>query len=139
MPPHLPKTARGLTQRRADALRHLHVAEWAAYIQAALGLLVYVLFAVTGGDWSAPLETLIVALVAAGLGFGVGRRQSALAAALLVLIVLGVTVLRFVSGEHLPALIIVAIFVWLYGRGFLAAREYAALREMQVEPAAPVT
>jgi hypothetical protein len=42
-------------------------------------------------------------------------------------------------GGRPPALITVAIFAWLYGKGFSAAREYAALRVVPLESEASAT
>jgi uncharacterized membrane protein YcfT len=118
--------------RRANAMRRMRRAEWAAYVQAALGLIASVLAAMSPDIPVSPIQTGIVALVAAALGFAVGRRHSVAAAAALVLMVLGFAVLQFVSTGKPPLLIVVAIFAWIYGRGFEGAREYARLGDAAV-------
>jgi hypothetical protein len=111
-------------------MRH---AEWGAYVQAGFSLLVYVLLAIGAHDWVTPSGYGVMALVVGGLGFGVGRRHSAAAALVLVVLVLGLAILQLMSGGRPPALITVAIFAWLYGKGFTAAREYATLRVVPFE------
>ncbi len=134
MPPHPVTTERGLQRCRDDALRRMRKAEWAGYIQGVLSAFAYVVFAMIGGDWIGPVLMLIIGAVVASLGFAVGRKHSALAAASLVVIVLGLAVLQLISGGRPPALIFVVILAWIYGQGFNGARELAQLRDVQLEP-----
>ena len=135
----LPRTERGLLARRTEALRLMRRAEWAAYIQGAIAAAVYVAFAVQRGDWIDPLYYAGMALLLWGLGYLVGRRHSAVAAAVLVALVLGLAVLQLLAGGRPPALLFVAIFAWLYGQAFSAAREYAKLAAVQLDATVQAT
>jgi hypothetical protein len=77
------------------------------------------------------------AVITAGLGYMLGWRYQSWAAAALIAYVLIVTALRILGGGRPPALLFVAVFLWLFYEGFQAAREYAALRDVQLEPSAP--
>jgi ABC-type Mn2+/Zn2+ transport system permease subunit len=116
-------------------MRH---AAWAAYFQGTLSFVIYIAFAIMAHDWVDPLYYAVLAVVLAGLGFGVGRRRSASAAAILVALVLGLAILQVVGGGRPPALIFVAIFAYIYGKAFSAAREYATLSVVPLEPVTPL-
>jgi hypothetical protein len=135
----LPRTEAGLLQRRTDALSRMRTAERLAYFQAALAAIVYVLLAANTNDWTTPVNFLATGAIIAPLGWAVGRRHSAVAAACLVVLVLGLTVLQLASGGRSPAVIVVAIFAWKYGQAFNAAREYMALQNVQIEPVTGAT
>ena len=51
----------------------------------------------------------------------------------------GFAILQLVNRGRPPALIFVAIFAWIYGKAFPAAREYATLRVVPLEPEASGT
>ena len=134
-----PRTERSLRERQAEAQRLMRRAEWAAYIQGGLCGIAYLLIAINARDWLTPLFVAVLGVVLAGLGYRVGRGHSAAAALVLVAIVLGGAVLQLVRGGKPPALIFVAIFAWIYGQAFTAAREYATLRVVPLEPEPPAT
>ena len=134
-----PRTERGLRSRQAEALRVMRRAERAAYVQAAFSVVAYVGFAIAHRDWLGPLYYAGMALVLGALGYSVGRLHSATAAAVLVALVLGLAVLQLVAGGRPPALLFVAIFAWLYGRAFTAAREYATLKVVPFDSGAEAT
>jgi hypothetical protein len=134
-----PRTERGLRSRQAEAQRVMRRAEWAAYVQAIFSVVAYVAFAIAHGDWLAPLYYAGMALVLSALGYLVGRRHSATAAGVLVALVLGLAVLQLLGGGRPPALLFVAIFAWLYGRAFTAAREYATLKVVPLDSGADAT
>jgi hypothetical protein len=131
LPP--PLTERSLRERRADALRRMRHAEWGTYVQGFLGILVYLYMAVSNQDWMAPISFLIVALVLVGLGYAVGQHQSATAAALLVMVTLGLAVIQLVERGRVPSLLVVGIFAYLYGKAFQAARQYGALERVLID------
>jgi hypothetical protein len=107
-------------------------AEWVAYFQGAVILMLAVGGVVVGSDWRYPLLFAGIALLLGALGYLVGRRHSAAAA--LVLLVLGVTVAQLIGGSgRRPALVFVAIFAWTYGKAFSAAREYADLHSILLD------
>ena len=134
-----PRTERSFQERQAEALRRMRRAEWAAYVQSTASLVAYVAFALSGGDWAAPLYYAVMGTLLAVLGFLVGRRRSAAAAASLVALVLGLAVLQVVGGGRPPVLLFVALFAWLYGQAFSAAREYATMKVVPLESDAPAT
>jgi hypothetical protein len=45
-----------------------------------------------------------------------------------------IAAMRIVGGGRSPALVFVAVFLWLFYEGVRAAREYAALRDVHLEP-----
>lgn len=114
-------------------MRRMRHAEWGSYVQASLGLVLYVVLAVSNGSWIDPLAILLVALVIAGLGYAVGHHQSPTAAVLLVVMVLGLAVIQLIEQGKPPALIFVAIFAYLYAKAYSAAREYAALERVVID------
>ena len=114
-------------------MRRMRHAEWGSYVQASLGLLLYVVLAVSNGSWIDPIAILVVALVIAGLGYTVGRHRSPTAALLLVVMILGLAVIQLIEKGKPPALIFVAIFAYLYGKAYTAAREYAALEHVVID------
>jgi hypothetical protein len=128
-----PLTERSLRERRLEALRRMRHAEWGSYVQASFGVLIYLFLAVSNNDWVDPLGILVVAIVLAGLGYAVGHHQSATAAVLLVVMVLGLAVIQVVEKGKPPALIFVAIFAYLYGKAYGAAREYGALEKVLID------
>ena len=132
-----PRTERGLRERQREAERLMRRAEWAAYIQGALCGVAYLLVAINAHDWLTPIFLAVLGVVLAGLGYRVGRGHSAGAALVLVVIVLGGAVLQLVRGGRPPALIFVAVFAWIYGQAFGAAREHATLRVVPLEPEPP--
>ena len=128
-----PLTERSLRDRRHEALRRMRHAEWGAYVQASIGVLTYIFLAVSGDDWVSPLGVLIVAIVLTGLGYAVGHHQSATAALLLVVMVLGLAVIQVVQRGKPPALLFVLIFAYLYGKAYRAAREHAELERVLID------
>jgi hypothetical protein len=111
-------------------MRH---AEWGSYVQASLGFLLYLWLAVSEGDWIGPLGILVVAIVLAGLGYAVGHHQSATAAVLLVVMILGLAVIQWFNRGKPPALLFVGLFAYLYGKAYGAAREYAVLERVLID------
>lgn len=138
MPSHPVKTECGLQQRRDDALKLMRTAEWAAYFQGGLSIVVGVFLALQAEGLSGGIETVLLGVVLVALGFAIGRKHNAIAAAALVAIVLGYAVLQLLAGGRPPALIVVAIFAWIYGKGYNAAREFASLRDVQLESTTPI-
>lgn len=135
MPLDLPRTEAELRQRRTDALRRMRTAERIAYFQGAVVILLYLSLA-QQSDWLSSAYYLMMGCGLPGLGWAVGRRHRADAAAVLVVIVLGIIILQFVAGA--PTLsVLAAIFAWKYGQAFNAAREYATLAGLQFESAPP--
>lgn len=137
MPPHPVRTERGLRQRRDDALRRMRRAEITAYVVAALSLGVYLAFGATTGEWVTYSDMVVGALIVAGLGYALGRRHHAWAGVALLVYLVLVSLLRILAEGRPPALLIVGIVGWLYYEGFQAAREYAALKNVQLEPTTP--
>ena len=103
-----------------------------------MALLLYVVSATQSADWLLPINFLATAAVIAPLGYAVGRRQSAAAAGALVCVVLGLAILQFTSSGRTPSVIAVAMFAWIHGQAFLAARELVVLAGLDfgVVPAA---
>jgi hypothetical protein len=110
----------------------MRTAERLAYFHATLAVGVYILLGMSGAGWSTPANFLATGLIIAPLGWAIGRRHSAIAAACLVALVLGLTVWQIASGGRSPSIIVVAIFAWKYGQAFNAAREYAMLQTVPV-------
>jgi hypothetical protein len=131
----LPRTEAGLRQRRADALARMRTAARLAYFHGGLLVIVYLMLGYSTGDWLTPANYLVTGLVVAGLGLALYWPRSAAAAAALVALVLGLTILQLVAGGRTPAILIVAIFAWKYGQAFYAAREYAALEDLAFDAA----
>ena len=123
----LPYTVQGLRARHAEALGVLRRAEWTAYLQGAIILMLAVGLIVSGSNVLYALLSGVAALLLAGLGYLVGRRHSAAAAAALVVLVLGAAIAQVIIGGRRPALLFVGIFAWIYGKAFSAAREYNEL------------
>jgi len=105
-------------------LRRMRRAEWAAYFQAVFSIVAYVVFAAEDSDILAPLFYLTMGIAHAALGYGVGRRRSETAAGILCLL----QVVGFawdVAAGAVPRMpLVVAIFVWIYGQAFVAARTF---------------
>jgi len=107
-------------------------AEKLAYWHSGLAALAYFLMANSHDNGYVRLSFLATAVFIAPLGWAIGRRQSAAAAAVLVTFVLGVTIWQIVSGRT-PAVLIVFLIAWRYAQAFNAAREYASLRDVTFE------
>ncbi len=137
MPPHPPTTERGLAERRADAMRAMRRAEWGAYVQGALSIGLAVLAIVSDELPLDPISPTIIGIASIALGYALGRRHSAAAAAGLIVIVLGLALWRLIAGVRPPALIVVVLWVVMYNRAYNAAREYASLRDVQIAPSVP--
>ncbi len=114
-------------------------AQWTAYIQASLAAVVSVIMAVQQRDAVLAAFYALLGSAVAILGWMVGRHRSALAAGLLLGLILGGAVYQLVIEERPPALLVVAIFAWIYGQALQAAREYATLQAVALEPDPPAT
>ena len=109
----------------------------AAFVLAAISATGFVALALAEHLWIPYLDMAVAAVIPAGLGYLIGWRHQSWAAAALIAYVLIVTAMRILSGGRSPALLFVAVFVWLFYEGFQAAREYVALRDVPLEPTAP--
>jgi hypothetical protein len=134
-----PRTERSLRERLADADRRMRRAERAAYVQAFLALLVYVILAARERDPIGPAFYALLAVAVAVLGWMVGHLRNALAAGLLLGLILGGALYQVVTEKRAPAMIVVVIFAWIYGQALSAAREHATLRVIPVAPDPPTT
>jgi hypothetical protein len=112
-------------------------AEIAAYITAGLSAVAYAAIGINSGGWVEYSDMIVGSAIVAALGYALGRRHRAWAAIGLMVYLILVTVLRILADGRPPALLIVGILGWLYFEGFQAAREYAALKGVQLEPSAP--
>ena len=112
-------------------------AEITAYVLAGLSLAAYLGIGVSSGEWLNYSDMVVGAIIVAGLGYALGRRYRAWAGGALLAYLALVTVLRVVAEGRPPALLIVGIVGWFYFEGFQAAREFAALKHVQVEPTPP--
>ena len=139
MPSPPPRTERGLRERQAEADQRMRRAQWAAYVQATLAAFVAVIMAVQQGDALLAGFYALLAMAVAVLGWMVGRHRSALAAGLLLALILGGAVYQLVTEERPPALLVVAIFAWIYGQALQAAREYSQLHVVPLEADPPAT
>lgn len=107
-------------------ITRMRTGERLAYLQACLTLFAYVGLSVVNHNWFSSLQYLFVGFAFAGLGYAVGRRHSAWAAALLIVLVVTEMVLGIISVAR-PLTLIIALFLWKYGQAFSAARKYARI------------
>ena len=97
----------------------------------------YVGLAMSEDAWVAYLDMAAGAVLTAGLAYLLGWRHQSWAAGALIAYVLLVSALRILGAGRPPALLFVAIFLWLFYEGFQAAREYAALKDVHLEASTP--
>ena len=109
----------------------------AAFVLAAMSTAGFVALALAENLWIPYIDMAVGAVITAALGYLIGWRHQSWAAAALIAYVLIVTAMRILGAGRPPALLFVAIFLWLFYEGFQAAREYAALRDVHLEPTAP--
>ena len=112
--------------------RRMRHAEWAAYVQGLFSAVAYVLVAAEDRDVLGPWYYLVMAAAHAALGYQVGHRRSATAAGILCVLQVAGFAWQAATGAPLRMPLIVAIFLWIYGRAFVEAR---AIRRSSRTPA----
>jgi hypothetical protein len=115
----------------------MHRAEIAAYVPAGLTAVIYFAMGFYAGQWENYSDFLAGTEVLGALGHALGQRHHAWAGMALIGYLLLVSVMRVVSEGRPPALLMIGVLGWLYFDGFQAAREFAALKDVQLEPRAP--
>lgn len=127
MPPEPANSMGGSLDKGATALRNMRQAEWIAYIQSTVGIVAFFALGGRTGHWLMFLRFFVSSVIVLALGYAVGQRHSAIAAATLVGIVLGVAVWNLSVRGRVPAIFLVAFVALAYGRAFNSAQEYAKL------------
>ncbi len=137
MPRHIAMTERILAFRGADELRQMRAAECFAYLQGAVGVAVG-LSAIIRDDrtlWSD--LTISMSVMTIALGYALGRRHRAMAAAMLMVLVVVECILRLVITKRMPGIIFYGPLLLVYAVAVDAAREYATFRDAIAGPTLP--
>ena len=128
----LPRTQRGLDERRAAAQRDMRRASWLAYVVAALNAGASYLLAEHASRMGRALVPLGVGLALAVCGYALMAFQSRVAAIGLLLGAVATMAARWVSMGGLGPVIPGLVALYVFWQGFEAASEWARLRGYMV-------
>ena len=128
----LPRTQRGLDERRAVAQREMRRAAWLAYFVAVVNAGAGYLLADQAPSVARSLVPVGVGIVLAACGYALTRFQSRAAAVGLLVGTVAIIIARWVSMGRSGPLIPGLVALYVFWQGFEAASEWARLRDYVV-------
>jgi hypothetical protein len=125
---------RDFAARCNDAVWRIRVAEQVAYGGALAALSLYGMDIHAGAGWTSDWKAILIAAGGAGLGWMLGRRRSATAAAALFAAVAVGCALPFIYPIRIWYFGIMAALLWTFGQAFRSARWLARLESERENP-----